>query len=440
MSKFLGLTNKKIIRSAWGKLPRPIQARIRRSLSPDYNRSGYFHVMAPFRTLPDNGERSRVTMILPSVRREHITGGPATLVNFMSEIKSRLPQFDLRFLPVMVPFGADDDQLPKSLADFEMFTGAEVEAGADARWTIVSDAALKSSALPVRKNEIFVATMWPTFFVAKALQSAQLEYFGAKHPMPYIIQDYEPLALFPWSDFYLLARQTYEDGDSTIALVATASLSEYMDQAGHAFAARYTFDPGLNATSIHSGDLRPKTETFVVYGRPDTPRNCFNLIFEALLKVTAEHPEIAKRFQFISVGEKHPSFKLHNGAKLVSRGFMNPEAYKELTLRAAAGIFFVVSPHTGYVALELARCGALVVSNSFETKHISKLHPNIREPNVMSVEGVANAIVAAIEDFWADNETGLRAARADLEARERDKTKYVNFPFLEDMFSNDYRF
>jgi hypothetical protein len=440
MNRILSLAKENIARPVWRQLPSGIQARVRKHLPADYNRNGYFHVMSPFATQRDEGERTRITMILPSVHRDHLTGGPATLANFMMEIKARFPEFDLRFLPVMVPFSGDRGALAASLSDFKIFTGAQIEAGSDAQFSVVFDAAHKGFKLPVRRNEVFVASMWPTFFVAKALQKAQEDYFGFGQPIQYIIQDYEPLALFSWSDFYLLARKTYEDEVSTIALVATESLSDYMDHAGHRFLAKYTFDPGLNAISIRSTDLREKSETFVVYGRPNTPRNCFQLIFEALLKVTAEHPSIAERFTFISVGEVHPSYRLHNGAVLECRGFMKPEVYKDLTLRAAAGIYFVISPHTGYVGLELARAGALVISNSFETKKIRDLHPNIREPEAMTVEGVANAIVLSVQEYWRDNQAGLRVAKVDLEAREANPSLEANFPFLEDMFNKNYNF
>ncbi|TIQ29126.1 MAG: hypothetical protein E5X48_30520 [Mesorhizobium sp.] len=440
MNKMLNVVKEKVARPIWRRLPKRVQTQVRGHLPAEYGRNGYFHVMSPFNAQRDPGERTRVTMIMPSVHKDHLTGGPATLANFMVEIKARFPQYDLRILPVMVPFTGGKEDLAKSLSQFDILQGADIEKGQDATYSVISDAAYKGFTLPVRRNEVFVASMWPTFFLAKALQRKQEEFFGAFHSIQYIIQDYEPLALFAWSDFYLMARQTYEDSKSTIALVATKSLSEYLDRAGHHFIAKYVFDPAQNAVSIRSADLRQKKETFIVYGRPDTPRNCFDLIFEALLKVTGEHPSIAERFKFVSVGTTHPSYRLRNGALLECRGFMPPEAYKELTLGAAAGIYFVVSPHTGYVGLELARGGALVISNSFETKIIRDLHPNIREPEAMTVDGVASAIVTTIQEFWRDSQAGLRAARADLEAREANSLREENFPFLEQLFERQHGF
>lgn len=430
----------RLARSVWRFLPDPIRAKVRENLPANYNRNGYFHVMSPFRTVMDPDARPRVNMILPSVHRKHLTGGPATLINYVLEIKERLPQFDLRLLPVMVPFTGGPRNLPSHLKEFTLLQSADAESGAEARFSVLIDAAQKRSKLRVRRHDIFVASMWPTYFVAKALQTAQQEYFANAHHIQYIIQDYEPLALFPWSDLFLLARQTYEDSQSTVALVATAALSAYLEKAGHGFAMKYQFDPGLNATSISSSELRAKEEVFIVYGRPDTPRNCFPLLFEALLKVTAEHPSISTRFKFISVGEAHPSYPLHNGAMLECRGFLDPAVYKDLILRAAAGVFFVVSPHTGYVALEMARAGALVVSNSFETKRIADLHPNIREPSSMTVDGVADAITRTIQEFWRNPQVGLTAAEDELKLVEESKAFQPNFPFLEEMFANVYSF
>ena len=412
-------------------LPSLLKTKIKEQLPADFGRDGYFHVMSPFRTFAEHEEAPRVTLILPSVHKDHLTGGPATLVNYMLEIKQRFPNVQLRLLPVMVPFTGGQKDLPSKLSEFEILRGETTPAG----HSILGDAAHKANAIPIRRNEVFIASMWPTFFVAEALREQQLAAFETAQPVQYIIQDYEPLALFPWSDFYLLARHTYDSETPTIALVATDALSKYVKQEKHKFLAHYSFDPNANATPVDPEDFLDKEDTILVYARPDTPRNCFNIIFETLLKVTADHPQIAERFRFVSVGENHPSYKLNNGAKLESLGFMPPKVYKQEILKAAIGMFFVVSPHTGYVALELARGGALSISNSFETKDVSLLHPNVRVPEDMTVPGVADTLVEAVREYWRNPNGGHDTARA---THKNQNNNQVNFPFLEEMFQKHH--
>jgi O-antigen biosynthesis protein len=406
----------------------------------DPPREPYFHVMSPFKSAPCASRRTRINLVLPSVHAEHLTGGPATLVNYLHAIAAAFPDFGFRLLPVMVPFDGDREALPPSLIDFEI-TSMVTEVlsdGAMLEREIVADSAYKQGILPVAVNDVFIATMWPTHFVCKALQRDQAAHFGRSHKLQYVIQDYEPAALFPWSELYLLAEQTYADIDDTIAIVATHSLHRYLVEQGHCYRSSYSFDPSGNTVALVA-EIVEKSEVIIVYGRPGAPRNCFTLLIEALLRVTGEHPEVARRFRFISLGEAHPNYRLNHGAVLESGGFLSPDDYRSLLLSAAVGCFFVVSPHTGYVCLEMASHGLLTVSNSFRTKDVKALHPNIREPQAMNVDGVSNAIVEAVQDFWRDPGRGRRVALEHAALRQAEEI-VTGFDFIGSLFREHYVF
>jgi len=161
---------------------------------------------------------------------------------------------------------------------------------------------------------------------------------------------------------------------------------------------------------------------------------------EALLKLTGEHPSIAERFQFISVGKKHPDYKLNNGAVLNSLGFMPVEEYRDLLARAAVGCFVVVSPHTGYVCLEMARNGILSVSNSFRTKHIQELHPNIRPITKMDVNGVTDKLLTTVQEFWRSPDAAIKVANQTEDERASNFLTKKEFPFIQELISNNYNF
>lgn len=410
-------------------------------LPASFKRNGYFHVMSPFRTCVQDIGRVRVNLVLPSVRRKHLTGGPATLVNYVMAVANSFPDYSLRLLPVMAPFSGKVKDLPETLRDFaitRMPKSPERLPEAPFR-EIVLDAAPKQGLLPISPNDVFIASMWPTHHICKALQRDQERDFGHGHKIQYLIQDYESSAIYPWSELFLLAEQTYEDVEDTIAVVGTRSLRDYLYEQGHDYKACYDFEPGRNAVAAVDRDLEKK-EIMVVYGRPDTPRNCFSLLMEALLRLTAEHPSIAERFEFISLGESHPDYRLNQGAVLKSRGFLPVAEYRALLASAAVGIYLVVSPHTGYVGLEMARNGILTVSNSFRTKDVTRLHPNIRVPDAMTVEGVMEALLTAVQTFWREPGLGPRTAvefQNELDAR---PTSEADFPFIEELFNTHYRF
>jgi len=407
-----------------------------------YPRDGYFHVLAPFRSSPRDIGRVRINLVLPSVCREHLTGGPATLVNYLMAVADRFPEFGLRLLPVMVPFSGDPGELPEKLRDFaitRMPSAAAVATPEPPSREIVQDAAAKQGVLPISADDVFIASMWPTHHLCKALQRDQESCFGRAHKIQYLIQDYESSAIYPWSDLFLLAEQTYQDVDDTIAVVGTRSLRDYLYQQGHDYKACYDFEPGGNALAAVDRDVEKK-EIMVVYGRPGTPRNCFPMLMEALLRLTAEHPSIADRFTFVSLGESHPDYRLNHGAVLKSGGFLPPEDYRELLASAAVGVFMVVSPHTGYVGLEMARHGILTVSNSFRTKDVTRLHPNIRTPDAMTVEGVTGALLAAVQAFWRDPALGPRTAIEFQASPRAARPAAGDFPFIDELFAAHYRF
>ena len=239
-----------------------------------FPRNGYFHVMAPYQSCAQNIGRVRINLVLPSVCSEHLTGGPATLVNYVMAVAEAFPDYSLRLLPVMVPFSGNPEELPEKLREFTItrMPPSPEAAGEAPVQEIVLDAARKQGLLPISPDDVFIASMWPTHHICKALQRDQAGYFGRGHKIQYLIQDYESSAIYPWSELFLLAEQTYEDVDDTIAVVGTRSLRDYLYEQGHDYKACYHFEPGGNAVAAVDRDVEKK-EIMVVYGRPDTPRN-----------------------------------------------------------------------------------------------------------------------------------------------------------------------
>lgn len=413
-----------------------------RGMAVKYNRDGYYHVMSPYKVKRCDGDRVRINLLLPSVHKDHLTGGPATLVNYVKAIDELFSDYAIRLIPSMVPFTKTESSLPNKISHYKLGKMlATEEASADfVDHEIIVDAAHHAGYLPITKNDVFIASMWPTHYVAKDLQKKQREFFGFAHKIQYLIQDYESSAIYPWSDLFLLAEQTYEDTKDTIGVVGTHFLHSYLKDQGHNYEASYWFEPGQNAVGSKIDKTIKKAEIIVIYGRPDTPRNCFSLLMEALLKLTSEHPSIAERFKFVSVGEKHPDYELNNGAVLNSFGFMPVEEYRNLLAKAAVGCFVVVSPHTGYVCLEMARNGILAVSNSFRTKDIKQLHPNIRPIERMDVNGVTDTLLTAVQEFWRAPDAAVHTANQVEDELATSTQRPKEFPFIEDMFLNHYDF
>ena len=140
------------------------------------------------------------------------------------------------------------------------------------------------------------------------------------------------------------------------------------------------------------------------------------------------------------MGEKHADYKLNNGAVVNSLGFVPVEDYRNLLARAAVGCFIVVSPHTGYICLEMARNGMLSISNSFRTKEIQNLHPNIRPVKAMDVDGLTDTLLTTVQEFWRAPDFAVGIACQIEEERVQKMGDSKEFPFIEELFCRHYDF
>ena len=61
-------------------------------LQMTFSRNSYFHIIKPFKIIADNQPKiKRLNLLLPSVDERHITGGPATLLKYILNIKKNIP-------------------------------------------------------------------------------------------------------------------------------------------------------------------------------------------------------------------------------------------------------------------------------------------------------------------------------------------------------------
>ena len=101
----------------------------------------------------------------------------------------------------------------------------------------------------------------------------------------YFIQDYEP-GFYSWSTKYLLADSTYKSDYPTIAIFNSMLLKEFFDENHYHFTHSFAFDPVLNDGLRKALEQMPaqvdKKKQILVYGRPGTERNAFNLVIAAL--------------------------------------------------------------------------------------------------------------------------------------------------------------
>lgn len=330
----------------------------------------------------------RLNIVIPAISGAKAFGGISTALRFFHTLSVHFP----RARVVVV----DEQQ-----SEFEPDRWKGWLAGEDSTCDKTVVFLKDIQALRVESDDLFIATYWTTAdFVLRFFQNAPAD-FCLSRRLTYLVQDFEP-GFYQWSSYYLLALSTYQWPD-TVAVLNTGLLRDFFDRQGIVFRNSFVFEPKLNASLLQQKDrvAREKKERAVlVYGRPGTPRNAFELIVEGLLLWSSRYSN-SRSWRVISVGQDHEDIPLANGLVVRSQGKLSLAEYADLLTISSVGLSLMVSPHPSYPPLEMAEFGLRVVTNQFENKDLGE-----RLPNIKSLKTVTPlTICVALEQSCSEHET-----------------------------------
>lgn len=353
----------------------------------------------------------RLNLVIPAISNSRAFGGISTALRFFATLRQRFPR--ARIIVV------DEGQVDFSNSSFQSWHLGE---SADRNCVVYLRDAPK---LAIEKSDFFIATYWTTAeFLFRARASAPTAFEMKK--IVYLIQDFEP-AFYQWSSRYLLALSTYQHADSTVAVFNTLMLKEFFAGEGFKFRQVFSFEPKLNADLLLHLTKNPVLERqriLLVYGRPGTARNAFELIVAGLRRWSSAYDKAA-RWQLVSAGQPHGEIPLSNGLVLKSNGKLSLAEYANLLRSASVGLSLMVSPHPSYPPLEMAEFGLRVVTNQFKNKNLSATVPNIVSLPVVTPDAIAHALIHCCEEFENEgvpHQFGGGFSRAEQE-----------FPFAENL-------
>lgn len=347
----------------------------------------------------DNG-KIRLNLLIPTLKKEFVFGGISTALKLFNEVAGN--DFDKRIILT------DSDVHTE---DLDILEGAKIvkmnEKSAHSFQVIAGNERRKYQ-LPVTENDIFIATSWWSAYILLPFIRWQNKQFGCNHKLVYLIQDYEP-GFQPWSSRYILADSTYKSGEETIAVFNTKILMDFFRNEGYTFFKEYYFEPVLNNSLKNilfetKNVLRKKK--LIVYGRASVDRNCFELIIGSL-RVLVENYKQAVEWEFVSMGENHPSIELGKGKILTSLGKLSLEGYAQEMLEASVGLSLMVSPHPSYPPLEMSTFGVITITNTYKNKELSNFNDNIRSIDNCNFENIANELATAMSLYTEYREPAI---------------------------------
>jgi glycosyltransferase involved in cell wall biosynthesis len=317
-------------------------------------------------------------------------GGVHTILRFMAYLKEvhgvqhRLVVFDRH--------DAEDRELREKIA-------AVFPALADIDIVLPVDGEVPYDELP--HTDIAVCTMWISAYAMARFNATDQKY--------YMVQDYEP-AFYPAGSLSALAEATYRMGFAGI--VNTPGLAEvFRAYGGPAHSFLPSVEPVERAARPDDDPVR-----VVVYGRPSTDRNAFELIASgcALAKRA-----LGDRIEIVSAGEAwHPSDLGLDGV-IENRGLLRSlEDVRGLYAESDIGICFMLSKHPSYQPFEYLAAGVAPICNRNQATEWMLRD----EENCLVVEPFPSEIARAITRLV--EEPDLRAGIAERGRRQVTSTSW----------------
>lgn len=358
----------------------------------------------------------RLNFLLPSINPEHYFGGIHTAVELYRAVCAHFPESRIIL--------TDSAPRPASLERFADHMLVDSQQDAIAPRQIVPFNDRYQRPLAVGAGDVFVATAWWTAFAAQSLVRAQAAAFGTPDRIGYLIQDFEP-GFYPWSSRYALAMSTYRP-EQDFAVFNTRLLADYTAQSGIRYWQSAVFEPTINTglrpfLDAAAATTAPRKRQILVYARPSTPRNAFELICEALSHWSVTFPDAAK-WEILALGELEGVITV-GATHMTGVGKLDLPSYGHLLAESAVGLSLMVSPHPSYPPLEMAAFGLATVVNQFGGKDLGVLgeafhsvpHPT---PEALSA-ALARACTEAEGRGMQAHAVGCSVAQGFLDAERR---------------------
>jgi O-antigen biosynthesis protein len=200
-------------------------------------------------------------------------------------------------------------------------------------------------------TDIAVCTIWHSAYALARFNATRAKY--------YFVQDYEPL-FYPAGTLYALAEATYRLGFA--GLVNTPGLEKIYAGYDNPSA---SFIPAVEVISADETkpSLRPGAPVQVVlYGRPETDRNGFELLAAASRRVK---DEFGGRVRIVSAGEDFNPEEYRLDGIVENAGLLHSrEEIHDLYSRSDIGVCCMFSKHPSYQPFEYLAARAAVVTNA----------------------------------------------------------------------------
>lgn len=239
-----------------------------------------------------------------------------------------------------------------------------------------------------------ICTLWTTAFALLKMTNVKKKF--------YFVQDWEPL-FYPAGTISAAVEATYRFGFHAICNT-TSLASSYSELGGKADFFNPAIDPLIFHPEGRSHRLSDEPFVLVCYGRPGTPRNCFEVLSAALRELKRKY---GTGIDIITAGAEWKPEDYQLGGVLRNLGLLPYADTGALYRNADAGLVAMATRHPSYLPFEWMACGTAVVTN--RNPHTAWLLRH--EENCLICELTQSDIVDAVSRLIDDR--ALRDALAE---------------------------
>lgn len=327
-------------------------------------------------------------VLIPGLQHQHLSGGPNTALNLTYRLAAA--GVPVRFVSTDLPHD-DADSLRRHCVGLTGVTETPPS---------VSFVSMHDRTVPthVGYNDVFYSTAWWTAHYANDfLRRTRHDEFL------YMVQDFEP-GFYRWSCEYALATETYSM--PMRAVVCGNLLAEYLAAQGVGRFADpafvddcFVFEPAVDRSRFYFKREDEARKRLLFYARPEAPRNLFEIGLLALRRAVDRGAFPASEWDLWFIGGQVPPRDLGRGVVIRQHPWLDYESYAALLRTCDVGLGLMLSPHTSYPPLEMAACGATVVTNTFANKTADRLHEYSGNlvPVPPNVQAVGDGLLRAYE-------------------------------------------
>jgi hypothetical protein len=365
------------------------------AVSPLEIADGRFPSLRPIKTFlaPSSGRR-RVNVITDSISKGSLFGGVGTALIFAAQLANRMDA-SLRIIT------RTERAPPENVQHIFSVYGVTVRHEVQFVYSGVDD---RRQEIELQPDDLFITTSWwTTVATLPAVPHANIVY---------LLQEDERM-FYPFGDDRLKCEQMLAHTGIRF-VINTRLLFDHLVATGLENIARNGrwFEPAFPPSLFHPRSrVNLAKKRFFFYARPNNVRNLFQLgiqVIEQAVKLRVLDPA---EWDIYLVGKDIPPVVFADGIVPRRCEDLNWAAYAELAGTIDLALSLMYTPHPSYPPLDMAASGAVVVTNSFESKQdLSAYSPNIlcAEPRVDDLvdalrRGVALAQSPDREDGFARN-------------------------------------